>query len=148
MPRGKPGDEFSKSHRFGFGRSVDQNVALGRNTRKNINAFQKRFVLHEHDVGLGNGFSQTDFFFVDAAEGRHRRAGAFRAETRKGLSPVAFGEGCDTEHFSRGHHALATAAMDTDLIHSFSPEVLTAAAFHASETPLPPLSASRETAGY
>ena len=117
MSLGKSGDELSESEFFRRRGTVDQDVAVGTNAPEDVFAFQKRAVLHEHHIGLLNRFTQADFFFIDAGEGNHGRAGAFGAEARERLRPMAFSKGRHAEHFGGGNDALPSAAVDSDLIH-------------------------------
>ena len=109
--------EFADAEFVEGARGVDEDVALARQAAEHIHLVQQRRVLDDQRVGLQDRLAQADLLVVDAAERDHRRAGALRAEAREGLRVAAFAERRDRQHFRRGHHALAAAAVNADLEH-------------------------------
>jgi hypothetical protein len=79
---------------------------------------QQRGVLNNQRVGMNHGFAQPDRFLIDAAERHHRSAHPLRTEARKRLRALAFEKGCDRKQLGGGYHALAAAAVNSDLKHS------------------------------
>jgi hypothetical protein len=96
---------------------VDQHPAVGLEALEDVDLVQQRRVLHDQHVGREDGLAQADLMVVDAAVGHHRRTGAFRPETGKGLRMPALLERSQRQHFGGRDHPLAAAAMDADLQH-------------------------------
>ncbi|HMQ93594.1 MAG TPA: hypothetical protein PKA33_18720 [Amaricoccus sp.] len=94
---------------------IDQQVAAGLQPREDVDGMQERRILHDQGVGLHDRLAQPDLAVGDAAEGGDRRAHALRAEARKGLGVLALVEGRHGEKLGGSHHALAAAAMQTNL---------------------------------
>src|ERR1043165_9097239 len=101
--------------------AVDQQISGGLEPLENVDRLEQGRVLHDQGIGLENRFAQPDFLVVDAAERHDRRPGALGAETRKGLRVTLFDEGRDRQQLRGGHHALATAAVETNLKHRAGP---------------------------
>ena len=84
---------------------------------------QQGGVLDDQRVRLLNRFAQADFLVVQAAERDHRRAHAFRPETRKGLGVLALDEGRDRHQLGGGDNALPASAVNSYLEHQIAPSL-------------------------
>ena len=64
---------------------VDEQITIRLQALEDVDRLEQRRVLHDQGVGLEDRLAQPDLLVVDAAERDDRRAGALRAEARKGL---------------------------------------------------------------
>ena len=74
---------------------VDQDIAVGLETLKDVNLVEQGRVLDDDGVRRHDGLTQTDLLGIDTTEGDDWGARALRTEAGEGLGVLAFEKGGD-----------------------------------------------------
>ena len=122
----EPPDELVDAKFLEAAGGVQQNITVGGQAIEQIHLLEQRGVLNDQCIRLNNWFTQTNRLLIDSAERHDRRTGALGAEAGKCLRKLSFEEGRHRKQLRRSHHALASAAVNSNLEHYGAPRWLAA----------------------